>query len=277
MPSCLSKGRHDGGQQRFILSNIGHELLLGVAATTLNMRASGLLRDSLSPRAPRTAPDSLDPKKTPGQSRSAATVAAVLEAAARILESKGFAGYTTNAVARRVGVSIGSLYQYFPSKDAITKALIVWELNELVAEVAAIDAEASGREGLQRLIAVAVAYQLRRPVLARLLDQEERRLPVDEEIKRVGEQLALSVRRCLDAPDLAAPRPAFAAEDLLAIVKGVVDAAGERGEGDAAALVTRVRRAVFGYLENTSGQTRVSPLCGDETAEPLPNSTPTRG
>jgi AcrR family transcriptional regulator len=205
--------------------------------------------------AARPVPRSLDPKKMPGQSRSEATVAAVLEAAARILESKGFAGYTTNAVARRAGVSIGSLYQYFPSKDAITKALIVRSLNELLSEVDAIDAETSGRAGLQRLIAVAVAYQLRRPELARLLDQEERRLPVDEEIKRVGGRLALSVRRCLDAPDMAAPRSPFAAEDLLAIMKGVVDAAGERGESDADALVARVSRAVFGYLENTSGQT----------------------
>ena len=198
----------------------------------------------------RTTARPLDPRKTPAQTRSAATVAAVLEAAARILETQGFDGYTTNAVARRAGVSIGSLYQYFPSKDAITKALIIRETAGLLAEVAAIDAEASGRAGLERLIAVAVAYQLQRPALARLLDLEERRLPVGVEMRSVGAQLTSAFQGCLAAPDMAAmPRTPFAAEDLLAIVKGLVDAAGERRECDSARLLARVSRAVFGYLE----------------------------
>jgi AcrR family transcriptional regulator len=199
--------------------------------------------------ATRPPAPTLDPRKTPGQKRSAATVAAVLEAAARILETEGFEGYTTNAVARRAGVSIGSLYQYFPSKDAITKALMLRETTTLLADVAAIDAEASGRAGLQRLIQVAVAYQFQRPILARLLDVEERRLPVGQEMQRVGEQLVRTVQRCLDAPDMAiSPCPPYVAEDLLAIMKGIVDAAGDRGDSDDATLVARVRRAVFGYL-----------------------------
>lgn len=53
-----------------------------------------------------------DPRKRPRQARSVATFEAILEAAARILE------INTNAVAELAGVSIGSLYQYFPSKDA---------------------------------------------------------------------------------------------------------------------------------------------------------------
>jgi AcrR family transcriptional regulator len=197
----------------------------------------------------------LDPRKKPGQKRSEATVAAVLEAAARILETEGFEGYTTNAVARRAGVSIGSLYQYFPSKDAITKALMLRETTTLLEDVAAIDTETSGRAGLQQLIEVAVAYQFRRPTLARLLDVEERRLPVGEEVQRVGELLTRTVQQCLDAPDMAVtPCPPFIAEDLLAIMKGLVDAAGDRGESDDATLVARVRRAVFGYLEHDSGK-----------------------
>ncbi|ATB37161.1 TetR family transcriptional regulator [Cystobacter fuscus] len=202
--------------------------------------------------ASRTTPHPLEPRKKPGQARSAATVAAVLEAAARILETEGFEGYTTNAVARRAGISIGSLYQYFPSKDAITKALMLRETTQLLADVAAIHTDAGGRAGLERLIAVAVAYQFRRPALARLLDMEERRLPVGEEVRRIGEQLLLTVQRCLDAPDLAGTfRSPSAAEDLLAIVKGLVDAAGDRGESDDAALLSRVHRAVFGYLDYT--------------------------
>ena len=71
------------------------------------------------------APGALEPRKAPAQARSTATVAAILEAAARILETDGLAGYSTNAIARRAGVSVGSLYQYFPGKDAITRALIL--------------------------------------------------------------------------------------------------------------------------------------------------------
>lgn len=59
----------------------------------------------------------------PRQTRSQITVEAILEAAAQLLVTCGRAAVTTNAVAKRAGVSIGSLYQYFPSKEAIFDAL----------------------------------------------------------------------------------------------------------------------------------------------------------
>jgi AcrR family transcriptional regulator len=51
----------------------------------------------------------LNPRKTPSQARSSDMVGAIVEAAARVLEARGFEGYTTNEVARRAGVSIGSI------------------------------------------------------------------------------------------------------------------------------------------------------------------------
>ncbi|MCP6571139.1 TetR/AcrR family transcriptional regulator, partial [Klebsiella pneumoniae] len=59
----------------------------------------------------------------------------MLEAAARILESLGFAGFNTNAVAELAGVSIGSLYQYFPSKDALIVELIRRERAKLSTHI----------------------------------------------------------------------------------------------------------------------------------------------
>jgi AcrR family transcriptional regulator len=59
----------------------------------------------------------------PRQGRSRAVVDAVLEAAAQLLEAEGEAGFNTNAVAERAGVSIGSLYRYFADKEAILLAL----------------------------------------------------------------------------------------------------------------------------------------------------------
>ncbi|MEO8059403.1 MAG: TetR/AcrR family transcriptional regulator [Burkholderiales bacterium] len=65
----------------------------------------------------------VSPRKAPRQSRSLATVKAILDATARILVERGFAAVTTNAVAERAGVSVGSLYQYFPNKEALISAL----------------------------------------------------------------------------------------------------------------------------------------------------------
>jgi AcrR family transcriptional regulator len=64
------------------------------------------------------------PRKRPRQARSRATVDSVLEATARVLVKRGFDGLTTNLVADEAGVSIGSLYQYFPNKAALVGALI---------------------------------------------------------------------------------------------------------------------------------------------------------
>lgn len=62
-------------------------------------------------------------RKEPRQERSKATVDAVIHAAARILSDHGWAGFTTNRVAETAGVSIGSLYQYFPDKISIVEAV----------------------------------------------------------------------------------------------------------------------------------------------------------
>src|ERR1700710_2415550 len=62
-------------------------------------------------------------RKTPSQTRALRTVDTLFEAATRILASEGEAGFTTNRIAERAGFSIGTLYQYFPSKEAIVVAL----------------------------------------------------------------------------------------------------------------------------------------------------------
>jgi len=65
----------------------------------------------------------ISPRKKPRQDRSQATVDVIFEAAARIFEKVGFQAATTNAIAERAGVSVGSLYQYFPNKLAVLSAL----------------------------------------------------------------------------------------------------------------------------------------------------------
>lgn len=66
----------------------------------------------------------LNPRKQPVQHRSKVTVDAILVAAAQVFEARGYAAGTTNRIAVKAGVSIGTLYQYFPSKEAIAVALL---------------------------------------------------------------------------------------------------------------------------------------------------------
>ena len=73
--------------------------------------------------ATRTASRSYEPRKRPRQARARATFDAILEAAAQVLARSGYAATTTNAIAERAGVSIGSVYEYFPGKDAIFACL----------------------------------------------------------------------------------------------------------------------------------------------------------
>jgi AcrR family transcriptional regulator len=189
------------------------------------------------------------PRKAPKQARSLETVKVIVEAAARVLEQTGLDGFSTNAVAERAGVSIGSLYQYFPRKEALIGALIVRETSLLIGDAEAAMAEPSGAAALAALVQAAIAHQFRRPTLARLLDFEEARLPFDADTRQVGERFLTILSNVLLRPDL--PRQAdgdAAARDIMAIIKGMVDAAGVHGETDQRKLSVRVHKAVFGYL-----------------------------
>ncbi len=73
--------------------------------------------------SPRKRDRPAEPRRRPAQARAQATVAAILEAATRILRREGRAGFNTNRIAEIAGVSIGTLYGYFPDKDAIHIAL----------------------------------------------------------------------------------------------------------------------------------------------------------
>jgi AcrR family transcriptional regulator len=62
-------------------------------------------------------------RKSPSQERSRRMVDLILDGAARVLSERGYRGLTTNLVAAVAGVSVGSIYQYFPDKDAVIAAL----------------------------------------------------------------------------------------------------------------------------------------------------------
>ena len=73
----------------------------------------------------------LEPRKSPVQARSTASVDAILEATIQVLLSAGKERLTTTRVALRAGVSVGTLYQYFPNKSALLKAALRRHLDEV--------------------------------------------------------------------------------------------------------------------------------------------------
>ena len=121
-----------------------------------------------------------NPRKNATQMRSRATVDALLEATARILIREGFDKASTNRIAAVAGVSVGSLYQYFPSKEALVAAVIDRHNQELMRAVRGELAEAMElpiKEGVRKLVAVAVKAHRIDPRL---------HLVLAEQIPRVG-------------------------------------------------------------------------------------------
>jgi AcrR family transcriptional regulator len=121
-----------------------------------------------------------NPRKNASQQRSRATVDALVQATARILVKEGFDKASTNRIAEVAGVSVGSLYQYFPSKEALVVAVIDRHNQEIMATVRAELAEAMRQpveKGVRKLVAVAVKAHRVDPKLHRVLA---------EQIPRVG-------------------------------------------------------------------------------------------
>lgn len=189
-------------------------------------------------------------RKQPVQPRALATVEAILSAAAGILEKDGPARLTTNAVAAQAGVSIGSLYQYFPNKQALTAALIERSSGSLEKSVlqAGRDAKTMLFEaGLRLLVRSIVRHQLDRPGLEHTLAFEERRLPVaDGAAQRANAVLRAFLEQHggrLWVSDLAA-----AADDVQSMTRSLTEAAARRGERNVEVIEQRIVRALRGFL-----------------------------
>ncbi len=115
------------------------------------------------------------PRKKPLQARAQATVEALLEASAHILASAGYEALTTNHVAERAGVSIGSLYQYFPSKEAIIGELVdrhCDEMNRLFAEVFLASSHLSAPQLARAMVSAFYRSKCRNPALSRALREQ---------------------------------------------------------------------------------------------------------
>ncbi|SKB73101.1 TetR/AcrR family transcriptional regulator [Sphingopyxis flava] len=114
-------------------------------------------------------------RKKAAQARSRATVAALVEATARILVREGFDRASTNRIAEEAGVSIGSLYQYFPGKEALVAAVIERHNHDLMQVVRQAMAEAEREPigvGIDCLVAAAIEAHRVHPALHRVLAEQ---------------------------------------------------------------------------------------------------------
>lgn len=146
------------------------------------------------------------PRKAPRQARAQATVEAILRATAHILRTRGWDACNTNAVAKRAGVSIGSLYQYFPSKEALLAALAERHAEEGLAVL--VDAVTTARtrevplslrETVRHYINAMVSLHAHDPELHRVLVEQVPRLKGGQAVvRRSSTHAATLVRAWLE-------------------------------------------------------------------------------
>ena len=144
---------------------------------------------------PRTAP-----RKTAVQERSRATVDAILEATARVLVKVGYDRASTNRVAVAAGVSIGSLYQYFPSKEALVAALVEKHVAEMTAVIHRALAESMDQpveRAVRRLVEVMIEAHALDPALHKVLVEQTPRVGGLQRILDLETQLTALARAYL--------------------------------------------------------------------------------
>jgi AcrR family transcriptional regulator len=148
-------------------------------------------------------------RKRPRQERSEATVDAILEAAARVFATEGYDAATTNRIAEAAGISVGSLYQYFPSKDAIAVDLVRrFRANRIAFVRTQLDS--MGHKPVASIIRALFTSFLQadgiRPELYRVLIEQVLRTSARNELRGYEERLealvADALRRVKPAPQV---------------------------------------------------------------------------
>jgi AcrR family transcriptional regulator len=141
-------------------------------------------------------------QRPPKQARARATIDTVLEATARILVEAGYQRLTTNHVARRAGVSVGSIYQYFGSKEELVAALVERHVERLVAvimgELAKV-VDLPFEEGARRIIRALIAAQRINPDLHRALLEQIPRVGKLERVRQLDRDFEALLHGALEA------------------------------------------------------------------------------
>lgn len=181
------------------------------------------------------------PRKTPVQARAKVTWNAILDAAAQVLIKRGYEKATTDRIAERAGVSIGSVYEYFPNKESIFAALVLrwneqrWEVvqslqGELQASALAEDPGAEGEPGLaarvRAVVHARIAATRLNPQLNTALNREVPNHVTEQQDKRIYDEfIRVSVAALAEYSDeLREGNLEFMASLMIYATHAVVDA-----------------------------------------------------
>ncbi|MBL8954916.1 MAG: TetR family transcriptional regulator [Myxococcaceae bacterium] len=169
-------------------------------------------------------------RKLPVQKRSRAMVDSLLEATTRILVRDGWDGLSTNQVAKLAGVSVGSLYQYFPSKEALVKAVLEQWGQRLMADMMALAASferegASLDDAVKAVVKASLDLCRVDPVLQRALAQNVPRLGVRDEYENLNRRLVELLANWLSEHEelLGVDDPAMAAHVVVHVLDGLTE------------------------------------------------------
>ncbi|GGO88721.1 TetR/AcrR family transcriptional regulator [Wenjunlia tyrosinilytica] len=195
------------------------------------------------------------------QARGERRIAQLLDAAANVFCSVGYRAASTNAIAREAGVSPGTLYQFFPNKEAIGDALsqrLVIEMRNVHGTALSLDHSALGlRELLDRVIDPLVDFNLENPVCFALFHGPDMPQRFDEEHDLLEKAILDQVKTIFAgrAPQLERSALDRTADICWHTFKGVLQAMFEKeDEAERHALVPELKKLLYGYLEPIMGE-----------------------
>lgn len=203
----------------------------------------------------RPAPDLLKPRKTPRQSRSAVTIEAIHTATIQVLLADGVGRLTTTRVAERAGVSVGTMYQYYPHKQALLFAIVERQLDLIVATMlgAAKRLEGCDLETVSDGLATAwLDAKMADLVSSRAIYGIAAEFDLAELMSRAKNLMVEAISPLLRAvPDARFVDPDVTAFMLAALLGGTVRVVMEAGssEDELERLRQELPRACLGYLK----------------------------
>jgi AcrR family transcriptional regulator len=192
---------------------------------------------------PTTAVTALDPRKMPLQARATVTVQAISEATIQVLLSVGADRLTTTRVAERAGVSVGTLYQYYPNKQSLLFAIFEDHLTKVSEAVEAACDQARHKsmpEMIGEVVEAFVDAKMNRADISVALYKVAADIGGPALVKQAGQRLRKAIELMLQtAPDVEAPPDRFAIDMMLSAMSGAMRSALESGAS--AAMFRKLR------------------------------------
>ena len=192
---------------------------------------------------PVDALNAFEPRKTPVQTRAAVTVEAISEATIQVLLSQGADRLTTTRVAERAGVSVGTLYQYYPNKESLLFAVLEDHLDKVTAAVETACEQASHKplsEMIRTVVEAFVDAKMERTDISVALYQIAANVGGPALIKKAGQRQRKALEAMFQtAPDTESQPDRFAIDMMCSAMAGAMRSVLEAGPSPA--MVRKLR------------------------------------